>query len=76
MIDRVTIFSRIASGVICIVGGSAMQVMLWETPDRSRLDAILFGYGIPWFVYILVSHALGERILRMVSRFFGKSGSD
>ena len=72
MTDWITIISRIASGVICIAGGSAMQVWLWKTPDRSWLDALLFGYGIPWFVYCLVSLALGEQILRIVSRLFGR----
>jgi hypothetical protein len=61
------IVARVISAVVVLVGGAAIQIGLWKTPDRTILDA-LTQHPYLWIIYFLLGLLIGEHCLRLIKR--------
>lgn len=59
--------ARIISALVCVVGGGAMQIGFWKTPDRTYLEALAH-YPYLWVFYLIVALLVGEHSLKMMKR--------
>jgi len=61
------LIARKVSALVCVLGGGALQMALWKTPDKTYLDALMRHPHL-WIVYVLVTLLAGEHCLRLIGR--------
>lgn len=67
MMNGKILAARIISALVCVIGGGALQIGLWKTPDHTYLEA-LAQYPYLWVVYLIIALLVGEHSLKMMKR--------
>jgi hypothetical protein len=57
--------ARTISALVCLLGGGALQIGLWKSPDKTYFDA-LTQHPYLWIVYLLLALLVGEHSLRLM----------
>lgn len=67
MKDWRVLIARAISALVCLLGGGALQIGLWKTPDKTYFDA-LTRHPYLWIVYLFFALLIGEHSLRLMKR--------
>ena len=65
MKDWRVLIARTVSALVCLLGGGALQIAFWKTPDKTYLDALI-QHPYLWIVYFLFALLIGEHCLRLI----------
>lgn len=60
--------ARIIAGGVTVVGGGALQILLWKTPLTNCWDA-LASHGYLWLLYMLLGLFIAEHILKWMEHW-------
>lgn len=62
-----TFVARVMFVFVWLFGGTALQVALWKSPDRTYVDALI-RHPYLWIIYFLIAHLITEHCLRLMNR--------
>jgi hypothetical protein len=67
MTDTRLLFARVIAGGVTVIGGGALQILLWKTPLTGYWNAVV-SHGYFWLLYILLGLFIGEHIVKWMKR--------
>jgi hypothetical protein len=69
MVPIRVVLARILGALALVLGGSAIQLVLWKRHDAGYLDA-LEQHSYLWFFYLFLSLLVGEHSLEWLNRYW------
>jgi hypothetical protein len=69
MIPIKVVLARMLGALVFVLGGSALQLVLWKRPGAGYLDA-LERHSYLWFFYLFLSLVVGEHSLKWLNRYW------